>query len=337
MNRDMLEAAQEYLGLGHKVALLNMASLRQPGGGVEHGAGAQEENLHRRSDCSRFLWEQRARCYPIPDDACLLSEQVTVFRGTEECGYPLLKEPFRISVVSCAAINRPRLRGREYADLANSTLMRCKIELILEGVVELGCDLAILCAFGCGAFCNPPSVVARMFQEAIAKANLQEAVFCVYDDHDAGGKHKPQGVFQTFSDTFYGRGASPGRLYASQASRSHNVMPDVEIWAGTDFQGGVERGQHGIDLSCMLPEPSSLPTSEKTSCCSPVRGFENLGNDCWMIAAVQLLNSAPRFVELFMGSSDNIGKSHIQAMRTDFSVGTDGEPCPICMTRLMIG
>eukprot|EP00969_Alexandrium_andersonii_P040596 1779530-Alexandrium_andersonii.AAC.1 len=41
--------------------------------------------------------------YPIPAEACLVNEKVTVFRGAEAEGYPFLQNPFRISLVSCAA------------------------------------------------------------------------------------------------------------------------------------------------------------------------------------------------------------------------------------------
>eukprot|EP00969_Alexandrium_andersonii_P355275 15444015-Alexandrium_andersonii.AAC.1 len=65
----MLEVAQSYVstldevarGYGssdYEVAVRNMASSRHPGGGVRRGAGAQEENLHRRTDAFRFLERQ---------------------------------------------------------------------------------------------------------------------------------------------------------------------------------------------------------------------------------------------------------------------------------------
>eukprot|EP00969_Alexandrium_andersonii_P221445 9780553-Alexandrium_andersonii.AAC.1 len=64
-----------------------MAAARSPGGGVDKGAGAQEEDLHRRTDAWRFLRRQHHRgpdapgLYPIHLGRCLLSSGVTVFRG----------------------------------------------------------------------------------------------------------------------------------------------------------------------------------------------------------------------------------------------------------------
>eukprot|EP00969_Alexandrium_andersonii_P175547 7762739-Alexandrium_andersonii.AAC.1 len=66
-----------------------MANKKRPGGGVRKGSGAQEENLRRRSDAFRFMERQvqGSDLYPIPSEACLVSEKVTVFRGAEAEGY----------------------------------------------------------------------------------------------------------------------------------------------------------------------------------------------------------------------------------------------------------
>lgn len=45
VNEDCLVAAKELIDEGYHVAVLNMASRRNPGGGVTGGSGAQEENL----------------------------------------------------------------------------------------------------------------------------------------------------------------------------------------------------------------------------------------------------------------------------------------------------
>jgi hypothetical protein len=92
---------------GWRVAVLNMANQYTPGGGFRSGCGAQEENLHRRSDLCCFLEDTRAwvpppgtsgdfAFYPIPDDAVLYSPGVRVFRGPESQGYPMLRQPFSV-------------------------------------------------------------------------------------------------------------------------------------------------------------------------------------------------------------------------------------------------
>ena len=74
----MAHRAHDILSAGKKVAVLNMANAFKPGGGFRGGAGAQEETLHRRTDLYRLLEAQRPdKLYPIPNNRCLLSNDVT--------------------------------------------------------------------------------------------------------------------------------------------------------------------------------------------------------------------------------------------------------------------
>ena len=70
--------------------MLNVANAAQPGGGWEHGAGAQEENAFRRSTYN--LATSQAH-YPIPDKGAIYSPTVMVYRGKEKDGYPFMPEP----------------------------------------------------------------------------------------------------------------------------------------------------------------------------------------------------------------------------------------------------
>ena len=94
-----------------KIAVLNMANFQFPGGTVRLGAGAPEEGLRRHSDLCRFLWHRRREFYPMAQDTCFLSSRVTVFRGPEDDGYPLI-QPFQVEVISRAAFPRALLERR---------------------------------------------------------------------------------------------------------------------------------------------------------------------------------------------------------------------------------
>jgi uncharacterized protein (TIGR02452 family) len=204
LQRDMLEVAGELASQGKTVAVLNMANAFHPGGGVCDGVGAQEENLHRRTDLHRYTVMQR-RNYPIRQDACLLSEGVTIMRGSEKDGYPfLLGQMHRITVISCAALSKPRLNNdsSQYANPADEALMKTKIAVILNAAAHARCNAVVLSAFGCGAFGNPPKVIAEMFYDGLRRSPIQGAVFCIFDDHNAYRAHNPRGNFLPFQEVF---------------------------------------------------------------------------------------------------------------------------------------
>ena len=125
-----------------------------------------------------------------------------MFRGTEADGYPILSLSFKISLLSCAALSHPPLCGQKYAKPADASLMRRKVQIIVDGALRAKCDVAVLGAFGCGAFCNPPELVAQMFQDVLQTSPLKEAVFCIIDDHNTNQCHNPRGNFLPFKEVF---------------------------------------------------------------------------------------------------------------------------------------
>ena len=119
-NLDCLEAVQALLDMApedHHVAVLNMANEEVPGGGWLGGAGAQEENLHRRTNLSDHLSNHRQLApvppadYPLGTFGCIFSREVMVFRGAESSGYHYLPKPFTTSVLTAAAYASPPCVG----------------------------------------------------------------------------------------------------------------------------------------------------------------------------------------------------------------------------------
>ena len=211
IQEDCLIVAQEHVRNGNRVAVLNMASAGKPGGGFRSGAGAQEENLHRRSDLWRFLSEQGKKYYPLTGDCALLSEDVTVFRGTERNGYDVLPEPFQICVISCAALRNPHLAIGTPAgfepELSTKSVQetRVRVQAILSAARSSACKVIVLSAFGCGAFGNPPRHVATIFREVLATEYANEfskVIFSIIDDHNAWRSHNPQGNVLPFKEVF---------------------------------------------------------------------------------------------------------------------------------------
>lgn len=217
-NIDCLLASEKLLKEGYHPAVLNMASRRNPGGGVQTGAGAQEENLFRRSNLFKSLYQfapfadkygLRSSKYQYPLDrnfGGIYTPDATVFRGTEQDGYPLLDEPYRMSFVSVAGINRPALESPERIAPELIAPVKNKIRTIFRIVLLHGHDSLVLGALGCGAFRNPPSHIARLFHEVMEEPEFKNKYrllfFAILDDHNAKLKHNPDGNYLLFVREF---------------------------------------------------------------------------------------------------------------------------------------
>ena len=176
------------------VCILNMANAFRAGGGWLQGCRAQEEQLCYRTSLSATLHRQ---LYPIPPRGGIYSPNVLVIRESSKNGLAFLdcREPKSLqllSAVSVAAVNTPQVsqdaRGRPaaYLDPAERDLMMEKIRVILRIASKNGHQQIVLGAFGCGAFRNPPKVVARIFKIILTEPEFSggwwlDVVFAVLD------------------------------------------------------------------------------------------------------------------------------------------------------------
>lgn len=199
-----LEAAAPYAYAGKKVCVLNFASATNPGGGVIKGSSAQEEAICRCSTLYPNLkvervWEKfyaphrRARD-PLHNDDCIYTPGVMVFKADTD--YPqLLPEEkwYPVNVLTCAA---PNLRERPSNEMNAGdgdaavhisreelqTLHEKRMRKVLEIAWRKGNEVVILGAFGCGAFRNPPAVVAQAMKTVVqeCRKNFETIEFAVY-------------------------------------------------------------------------------------------------------------------------------------------------------------
>ena len=222
INADCLETAKVLLAAGQNPCVLNMASRKTPGGGVLNGSGAQEENLFRRTNLFVSMYQfadfseeygirRSKHSYPMDSDFNgIYSPGITVFRGSEANGYCLLREPYRISVVSVAAVSHPDLEyGRDGECLIaprHAEQTKNRIRTILRIAASHGHDSLVLSAFGCGAFANPPRHMASLFREVFAEAEFggyfKTVVFSIIDDSNSRKKHNPDGNVLPFLEVF---------------------------------------------------------------------------------------------------------------------------------------
>lgn len=187
-----------------KVAVLNFANPYRPGGGVKNGAVAQEECLCRSSNlyaaletpylhANYYNWNSKKTRYD-GSDLAIYSPGVTVFKDDEvACSMLPRNQWFRTDVISCAA---PRLRWEKaISDDKLARLHEVRARQICEVAIANDVDILILGAFGCGAFKNPPEIVAKamrkvLVEEGYAKS-FEQVVFAIKKDHnDTKGNYK---------------------------------------------------------------------------------------------------------------------------------------------------
>ena len=223
LNVDCILALRDLVKQGYNPAVLNMASLYHPGGGVLQGSSAQEEELCRRSTLAISLYQfslpggrygdladmvrvkRRTERYPMDNTyGGIYSPDITFFRGTQDEGYVLLDEPFRAAVISVASLNYNPKHGHNQLDNGNipesdKPVLKEKIRTILKIGALKGHDSLVLGALGCGAFCTPPAQMARLFHEVMDENEFQgrfrKIVFAIIDSPSSNN-------FKPFSKEF---------------------------------------------------------------------------------------------------------------------------------------
>ena len=213
LDADCLESAR----FMKNPVVLNMASYKNPGGGVINGSAAQEENLFRRTNLfySLYQFAHYSESYKIPKHPVfsypmglldgIYSKDITVFRGSEKNGYYLLSSPFKVSIISVSAMKRPELECGKIKYDVDLNMNRHKIRLILQTAYEQGHTDLVLSAFGCGAYGNPPEQIAQLFKELLDgeyKGYFREIVFAIFDDHNTYRDHNPEGNLKPFKKIF---------------------------------------------------------------------------------------------------------------------------------------
>ena len=192
-----LEAAEVYAKQGKKVCVLNFASATNPGGGVVNGSSAQEECICRCTTLypclntdttwNVFYKPHRKATNPLYNNDCIYTPDVCVFKS--DTSFPELlpkDEWWNVNILTCAAPNlreRPNNTMNPYAGNQASKitpselekLLTIRIKRIFDIAVSNGNEVLILGAFGCGAFRNPPEIVAKVFN------NVMQDYLCYFD------------------------------------------------------------------------------------------------------------------------------------------------------------
>ncbi|AYC36933.1 TIGR02452 family protein [Streptomyces griseorubiginosus] len=174
-----------------RVAVLNFASARNPGGGFLNGAQAQEEALCRASAlytcllrAREFYDHHRAHRDPFYTDRVIHSPAVPVFRDDRG---RLLDSAHLVGFLTAAAPNAGVVRRtapERVAELPRALAVRA--EQVLSVAVAEGYRRLVLGAWGCGVFQNDPAQVAGTFRTLLAPGGqfagaFEHVVFGVLD------------------------------------------------------------------------------------------------------------------------------------------------------------
>ena len=218
VDADCLLEGIRLLDEGYRPAVLNMANRRTPGGGVLNGAAAQEETIFRRTNIFRSLYQfapfagdygvrKSALQYPMDRNfGGIYTPSVTVFREEEGNGFRLMEEPRWLSFISVAGMNRPQLKSDGMIVDHLVEPIRHKIRTILRIGLAHGHDSLVLGALGCGAFCNPPAQIARLFHEVLMENEFADKYrhisFAILEDHNSRRDHNREGNYLPFMREF---------------------------------------------------------------------------------------------------------------------------------------
>ncbi len=170
--------------------LLNYASARNPGGGFINGAKAQEEDLARCSGlylCQlkqpEYYAANRSQDSLLYTDRLIYSPRVPWFRTYSR---ELLDDYFLASVITAPAPNAGQVLRRDAkAQPDIERVLRRRAGYVLAVARDNGHRSLLLGAWGCGVFCNDPSMVADAFGQWLESPRFHgcfdRVVFGVYD------------------------------------------------------------------------------------------------------------------------------------------------------------
>lgn len=167
----------------YKIAALNFASYKNPGGGYLDGATAQEECLCSESTLFNVIAPFYDVFYKphlkklnggLYGDDLIYSPGILFFRD----GKQMIAD-----VITCAAPNYYSIKKYNrcsYEDVIHAMVSR--IDHILYAVYKEDAKVVILGAFGCGVFMNDPVIVSQIFHYFLKTKYdgcFMEAIFAV--------------------------------------------------------------------------------------------------------------------------------------------------------------
>lgn len=192
--KGIVESILDRSRLKNKIAILNFASYKHPGGSYLDGSSAQEESICHSSTLFPVLesfndtfynYNRENKNKALYTNRLLYSPNIVVI--DEYTGKTVL-----VDVITMAAPNRGAALKNGVSEEEVEACMRERIICTLGVAKEHNVKTLFLGAYGCGVFKNNPDVVSRIFTEEMKKYPDMNYVFPIPDETN----------YKIFSDSF---------------------------------------------------------------------------------------------------------------------------------------
>lgn len=150
-------------------------------------------------------------------------------------------EWFQVDVITCSA---PYIARRKYTNQAAlKELFKSRIKNIFEAAVDNGAEVLVLGAFGCGAFKNPPEIVAKAFHEVIEEnayhTKFKRIVFAIKSTV-GDDPYMACPNITAFEEEFYGLSAEGNKRRFSDPYSLEQAFGAIAMPSGRILKGGKE-------------------------------------------------------------------------------------------------
>lgn len=167
---------------GGRMAILNYASYKHPGGYFLGGSPAQEEALCHESnlypiilafDDTYYAWNKQRLNRALYLDRALYSPDVVFEKDGKQK---------KVDVITCAAPNYRTAHRYQQVSLAeNNRVFENRVKFMYSIAEENGVTNLIAGAWGCGVFMQDPSTVATMLVTQARNYNIPNIYFAIPD------------------------------------------------------------------------------------------------------------------------------------------------------------
>lgn len=182
-SEDSVSAIMNHSCAHKKLAVLNFASYKNPGGMFVNGSSAQEESLCHESTLYNVLLPFKDSFYKKNNE--LLNRGLYTDRALYSPDVAFIKDGkfIKADVITCAAPNfSVSLKYNRFSYAENIVALTSRIRFVLDIASENKVDTLVLGAWGCGVFKQQPQDVARIFLSELSRGyGISKVVFAVPD------------------------------------------------------------------------------------------------------------------------------------------------------------